>query len=113
MAEDSYLLFNLPVPKTRDVCFDNIDKPSYMLATVVEKQFCLVKRDGSRYRLLNGTKFYRVSVRPLSGHSSKTPKVDMEKVRKELADGKWTLVDIYRVLMISTKIVLKNALHFF
>lgn len=87
MAEDSYPLFNLPVPNSRDVTFEHTNKPAHIVATVVDKHFCMVKRDGSRYRVPNGTKFFRVSVKPMSVPSSKTPKTDADKVRKELADG--------------------------
>lgn len=86
MSEDSYPLFNLPVPSSRDVTFENINKPPYILATVVDKHFCMVKRDGTRYRVPNGTKFFRVRVKLLSAHNSKNPKIDMDKINKEL-DG--------------------------
>lgn len=66
LAEDSHPLFSLPVPSTKDVIFENIQKPTYFLGIVTDKQYCVVKKEGTRYRVPIGTKFCRIRMRPLS-----------------------------------------------
>lgn len=66
LAEDSYPSFDLPVPNTKDVLFRDIQKPQFFLGAVTEKQYCMVKKEGTRYRVPIGTKFCRIKVRPLS-----------------------------------------------
>lgn len=58
-------MFNLPVPNTKDVLFDDIQKPPFFLGVVTEKQYCMVKKEGTRYRVPIGTKFCRIKVKPL------------------------------------------------
>lgn len=71
LAEDSHPLFDLPVPNTKDVLFDNIEnKPLFFLGTVVDKQYCMVKKEGTRYRVPIGTKFCRMKLRPFPLNSN-------------------------------------------
>jgi hypothetical protein len=72
LAEDSHPLFNLPVPNTKDVLFDDIDKPPFFLGVVTEKQYCMVKKEGTRYRVPIGTKFCRIKVKPMPLATSTT-----------------------------------------
>lgn len=65
LEEDSHTFFNLPVPTRNEEKFDSVQKAAYYIGVVSDKQFCLVKREGSRYRVPIGTRFYRVKVRPL------------------------------------------------
>lgn len=81
LAEDSHPLFNLPVPNTKDITFKDIAKPAYFLATVTDKQYCMVKKDGTRYRVPIGTKFFRIKVKPLNGKSASS--TDMDKSMKK------------------------------
>lgn len=76
LAEDSHPLFNLPVPNTKEVTFDNIAKPAYFLGIVTDKQYCMVKKDGTRYRVPIGTKFFRIKVRPLGPVASNRSEPD-------------------------------------
>lgn len=64
MEEDSHTLFNLPVPTRSEEKFENVYKAVYYLGIVTDKQYCLVKREGTRYRVPVGTRFYRVKVKP-------------------------------------------------
>lgn len=84
LAEDSHPLFHLPVPNTKDVTFDNISKPAYFLASVTDKQYCMVKKEGTRYRVPIGTKFFRIKVKPLVTNSRSS--IATDKNSKE--DGK-------------------------
>lgn len=79
LAEDSHPLFNLPVPSTKDILFDNIQKPMSFFGTVTEKQYCMVKKEGTRYRVPIGTKFCRIKVKPLSPSSRHSGSSDHEK----------------------------------
>lgn len=90
LAEDSHPLFNLPVPNTKDIIFEDIKKLPYFLATVTEKQYCMVKKDGTRYRVPIGTKFFRVKVKPFSQKSRTSSTTDAEKSsssKKEQSEG--------------------------
>lgn len=79
LAEDSHPLFNLPVPSTRDVLFDNIQKPMFFFGAVIDKQYCMVKKEGTRYRVPIGTKFCRIKVKPLSPSSRHSGSSDPDK----------------------------------
>lgn len=65
LEEDSHTLFNLPVPTKSEETFENVQKAPYYLGIVTDKQFCLVKRQGTRYRVPVSTRFYRVKVKLL------------------------------------------------
>lgn len=65
LEEDSHTLFNLPVPTRSEEKFENVQKAPYYLGIVTDKQYCLVKREGTRYRVPVGTRFYRIKVKPL------------------------------------------------
>lgn len=65
LAEESHTVFNLPVPNSRDMVFENIQKPLFFRGVVAEKQYCMVKKEGTRYRVPVGTKFCRIKVNPL------------------------------------------------
>lgn len=65
LEEDSHTLFNLPVPTRSEEKFENTQKAPYYLGIVTDKQYCLVKREGTRYRVPVGTRFYRIKVKPL------------------------------------------------
>lgn len=69
LEEDSHTLFNLPVPTKSEEKFENVQKAAYYLGVVTDKQYCLVKREGTRYRVPVGTRFYRIKVRPLVPNS--------------------------------------------
>ncbi|XP_031622941.1 RB1-inducible coiled-coil protein 1 isoform X2 [Contarinia nasturtii] len=69
LEEDSHTFFNLPVPTRNEEKFENVQKAPYYIGVVTEKQFCLVKREGTRYRVPIGTRFYRIKVRPLPPNS--------------------------------------------
>lgn len=83
LAEDSHPLFNLPVPSTREILFENIEKPNYFFGTVTEKQYCMVKREGTRYRVPIGTKFCRIKVKPLSPSSRHSVSSDHDRSSKK------------------------------
>lgn len=70
LEEDSHTLFNLPVPTRSEERFENVQRAVYYLGVVTDKQHCLVKREGTRYRVPVGTRFYRVRVKPLLRPSS-------------------------------------------
>lgn len=53
------------MPSTKDVLFDDIQKPPFFLGVVTEKQYCMVKKEGTRYRVPIGTKFCRIRIKPL------------------------------------------------
>lgn len=76
LAEDSHPLFDLPVPNTKEVTFENIPKPAYFLAMVTDKQYCMVKKEGTRYRVPIGTKFFRIKVKPLSANNRSSIEID-------------------------------------
>lgn len=79
LAEDSHPSFNLPVPSTKDILFENIQKPMFFFGTVIEKQYCMVKKEGTRYRVPNGTKFWRIKVKPMAPSSRHSGSSDHEK----------------------------------
>lgn len=87
LAEDSHPLFSLPVPSTKDITFENIQKPTYFLGIVTDKQYCVVKKEGTRYRVPIGTKFCRIRMRPLSPVVKHGSSSDLSKSRKERSDG--------------------------
>lgn len=57
------------MPTRADERFENVQKAVYYLGIVTDKQYCLVKREGTRYRVPVGTRFYRVKVKPLPPNS--------------------------------------------
>lgn len=83
LAEDSHPLFSLPVPSTKDILFENIEKPDFFFGTVTEKQYCMVKKEGTRYRVPIGTKFCRIKVKPLSTSSRHSVSSDHERSSKK------------------------------
>lgn len=87
LAEDSHPLFNLPVPNTKDVLFEDIQKPPYFLGIVTEKQYCMVKKEGTRYRVPIGTKFCRIKVRPISPINRTSSSDSKTSSKKEKRDG--------------------------
>lgn len=90
MAEDSHPLFNLPVPNTKDVIFEDIQKPAFFLGIVTDKQYCMVKKDGTRYRVPVGTKFCRIKVRPVSPNLKFTSDTSSRSTSKrDRSDGKF------------------------
>ncbi|XP_074099585.1 autophagy-related 17 [Cotesia typhae] len=44
---------------------DGIPKQIYVIGEVIDKQYCHAKKKGNRYHVPQGTKFYRVRVKPL------------------------------------------------
>ncbi|XP_068620950.1 RB1-inducible coiled-coil protein 1 isoform X2 [Battus philenor] len=48
----------------------------YTVATVESKEFCYAKKNGNRYQMPRGSRFYRVRVRPLRPHLALPPCCD-------------------------------------
>lgn len=57
------------MPTRSEEKFENVQKSAFYLGIVTDKQHCLVKREGTRYRVPVGTRFYRVKVKPLPPNS--------------------------------------------
>lgn len=57
------------MPTRAEERFENAQKAVYYIGIVTDKQYCLVKREGTRYRVPVGTRFYRVKVKPLPPNS--------------------------------------------
>uniref|UniRef100_A0A6B2EHA8 RB1-inducible coiled-coil protein 1 n=1 Tax=Phlebotomus kandelakii TaxID=1109342 RepID=A0A6B2EHA8_9DIPT len=56
---ESYNTLKLPRPVANET-------PSHVIAKVIEKEFCVARKDENRYKVSKGTKFYRVKVEPRS-----------------------------------------------
>lgn len=89
LAEDSHPLFQLPVPSTRDITFENIEKPSFFIGVVTHKQYCVVKKEGTRYRVPVGTKFCRIRMRPLSAERAGSSTDLTKSEEKKRPNGKF------------------------
>lgn len=72
-------MFNLPVPTRSEEKFENVQKAPYYLGVVTDKQYCLVKREGTRYRVPVGTRFYRIKVKPMPANSRTSSISDCEQ----------------------------------
>lgn len=57
------------MPTRSEEKFESVQKAPYYLGVVTDKQYCLVKREGTRYRVPVGTRFYRVKVKPMLPNS--------------------------------------------
>ncbi|XP_061390309.1 RB1-inducible coiled-coil protein 1 [Musca vetustissima] len=65
---DSLAALNLRLPPAGDD--SSIPMPYYAIGRVVEKEYCLAKKDENRYRVNRGSKFYRIKLVPMVSRQS-------------------------------------------
>ncbi|XP_013133838.1 PREDICTED: RB1-inducible coiled-coil protein 1 isoform X2 [Papilio polytes] len=59
----------------------------YTVATVDSKEFCYAKKNGNRYQMPRGSRFYRVRVRPLRPHLPPPPCCDLRHRQDAMKGG--------------------------
>ncbi|XP_013181334.1 PREDICTED: RB1-inducible coiled-coil protein 1 isoform X1 [Papilio xuthus] len=59
----------------------------YTVATVDSKEFCYAKKNGNRYQMPRGSRFYRVRVRPLRPHLPLPPCCDLRHKQDAMKGG--------------------------
>ncbi|XP_055381937.1 RB1-inducible coiled-coil protein 1 [Condylostylus longicornis] len=60
---DSLSSLNLKLPIPADI---EIPVPFFTIAKVINKEFCQARKDENRYKVLKGTKFFRVKLQPVT-----------------------------------------------
>lgn len=61
---DSYAAFGLA-----ELVAGQVPRIIHCMGTVVDKDYCHARKDGNRYKVSRGTRFYRVKVKPVPGGS--------------------------------------------
>uniref|UniRef100_A0A8D8ADJ7 RB1-inducible coiled-coil protein 1 n=1 Tax=Culex pipiens TaxID=7175 RepID=A0A8D8ADJ7_CULPI len=61
---DSYAAFGLT-----ELVAGQVPRIIHCMGTVVDKDYCHARKDGNRYKVSRGTRFYRVKVKPVPGGS--------------------------------------------
>ncbi|CAH2066391.1 unnamed protein product, partial [Iphiclides podalirius] len=64
----------------------------YTVATVESKEFCYAKKNGNRYHMPRGSRFYRVRVRPLRPHLTAPPCCDHRHKQDAMKSSVLTMI---------------------
>lgn len=67
---DSYAAFSLT-----ELVAGQVPRIIHCMGTVVDKDYCHARKDGNRYKVSRGTRFYRVKVKPVPGSSGMSASV--------------------------------------
>lgn len=79
---DSYAAFNLT-----ELVAGQVPRIIHCMGTVVDKDYCHARKDGNRYKVSRGTRFYRVKVKPVPGSSGGSLSVSVSSGTSRSAGG--------------------------